>query len=300
MKSPVLSVLVPNHNNASLLGECLDSILEQSFRELEIVVYDDASSDDSVAIVEEYMRKEPQRVRLIRGTEKGGPAHARNQAALASRGRYLTTLDADDVFADPGKLEREMSLVNRIRQEEGVDAAAFSDVLEVSPNGDTKLWGDHMKINEGWIRDHLLIRSGFVPRDFVFPRKVFSECGGFDPRLRTHEDWDLKIRLAGILPFYFTGAPGTAYHRRETGLSQINRRRRLCNLWRIYRRYRKLLKPEMRRQADRAFGKLMRDREKDNPSLEAALRRFACGRIDAILAPRRQANRIKQWTSNQS
>jgi len=300
MCTPQLSVLVANHNHAAVLGECLNSILGQSFRNLEAVVYDDASSDDSAAVVEAYRRKDPRRVRLLPGKKRKGPAYARNQAALAARGRYLTTLDADDIFADYGKLERELSLVARVLEEQGIDAAAFSDVVEESPGGETRLWGDYMKVNEGWIRDHLLARSGFIPRDFVFSRRAFADSGGYDPRLSTHEDWDLKIRLAGVIPFYYTGAPGTVYRRGPAGLSQTGHRRRMRNLWRVYRRHRIHLDSESRRAADQAFRIFMLGREKGSNPLEAAMRRLLCGRIDRFLAPGRQEKRTRQWNINQS
>ncbi|MDY0296431.1 MAG: glycosyltransferase [Acidobacteriota bacterium] len=284
---PMISVLVANRNHAEYIGECLRSILDQSIENLEAVVYDDASTDGSAALVEDIRRSEPQRVRLLTGKRRRGPGYARNQAARAARGQFLTTLDADDYFVGKDKLKREMELLDGIAATEGIQAAVFSDVLETSPDGNERRWSDFLTVHEGWIQTRLITRDGFIPRDFLFPRTAFFACGGYDSRLKTHEDWDLKIRLAAILPFYFTGVPGVVYRRLDNGLSRTCRHRRICNLWRVYGRHRHCLEPGRRSSADREFAKKISGLEAPDPGLPALLRRWVCGRL-GIVMPRRR------------
>lgn len=280
MTTPLISVLVANRNHEDYLGECLGSIFTQSVKELEVVLYDDASSDGSMAITEEFRRREPQRFKLLRGYQQQGPANARNQAARAARGYYLTTLDADDFFVDKDKLKREMELLDGLSAN-GIQAAAFSDVLETNDDRNLRKWSDSLEVHQGWIQTRLITRDGFIPRDFLFPRAAFFACGGYDSRLKTHEDWELKIRLAAILPFYYTGAPGVVYRRLESGLSRSCHHQRMCNLWRVYRRHRGRVHPKQRREANRVFRERMGTLESGH-SGTALIRRWTCGLLGAM------------------
>ena len=299
--SPLLSVIVANHNHEEYLDECLKSILGQTLKDLEVVVFDDASTDGSVDLIREWQRREPERIQLIPGRRQRGPAFARNQAIKNSRGRYLTTLDADDIYYDPDKLIREMNLIEKVFNEKGIEVGAFSDVVEEQENGVTRKWSERLPVRQGWIMASILMRDGVIPHNYVIPRFAYDRVGGYDPRLSTHEDWDLKIRLAGTLPFYYTGAPGIVYRRRESGLSRTRHNLRMCNLWRVFRRNLFRLPPGKREAARRTFADLMKNRENvrfhspnaDGISAEgkenragwdatALWRRLFCGRIDLL------------------
>src|SRR5262249_36083521 len=94
---PTVSVIMANYNGAAHLAGAIRSIQEQSLRDLEIIVSDDASSDDSVRIVTELMAEDP-RIRLVRGERNGGPAAARNRALLLTKGEGIAVIDSDDLL----------------------------------------------------------------------------------------------------------------------------------------------------------------------------------------------------------
>lgn len=93
---PILSVIVPSYNNAPWLPRCLDSILDQSFRDLEIIVVDDGSADESPAVIREYERKDSR----IRGffQENAGVTAARLAGVAQAAGSWITFVDSDDVI----------------------------------------------------------------------------------------------------------------------------------------------------------------------------------------------------------
>ena len=93
-----VSVVIPAHNGAQFVGEALDSVFAQTYRPIEVIVVDDGSEDDTVAVVEAY----GPRVQLIRQAHSG-PGGARNTGVAAAMGTYLAFLDADDLWP-PGKL----------------------------------------------------------------------------------------------------------------------------------------------------------------------------------------------------
>jgi succinoglycan biosynthesis protein ExoO len=103
-EAPCVTVVMANHNGARHLAAAVRSVLDQSLSDLELVVVDDASSDDSLAVIAEAALADP-RVRTIRQGVNGGPAAARNRALAAARGRWIAVVDSDDLMA-PDRLER--------------------------------------------------------------------------------------------------------------------------------------------------------------------------------------------------
>ena len=91
----LVSVVVPMHNSEKYIGRCLDSLIGQNLKEIEIIVVDDSRNNDSAKIVEEYVRKDP-RVHLLRNPESIGPGPTRNRGIEAARGEYVGFVDSDD------------------------------------------------------------------------------------------------------------------------------------------------------------------------------------------------------------
>ncbi|WP_085506203.1 glycosyltransferase family 2 protein [Thalassobacillus devorans] len=116
-QTPLVSVITPAYNAERFIGETIQSVIDQTFTDWEMVIVDDRSQDRTVEIVEEYRRKDP-RIRLVVLEENSGSAVARNTAIREAGGRYLAFLDSDDLWL-PEKLERQLKFM----QETGV---AFS------------------------------------------------------------------------------------------------------------------------------------------------------------------------------
>ena len=104
----LISVVVPAWRAEKTLAATLDSILSQTWRELEVLVVDDASPDGTLALAQSYAAKEP-RVRVIAQPQNGGVSKARNRGVREARGEWIAFLDSDDLWM-PEKLERQMAL----------------------------------------------------------------------------------------------------------------------------------------------------------------------------------------------
>jgi glycosyltransferase involved in cell wall biosynthesis len=213
---PLISVIIANYNNEPYLAECIDSVLEQTYSNLEIIIVDDASTDGSIRLIGEYVSGDP-RIRLIRNDRNRGIQNVRNQGIAAARGEYITTLDGDDVFYSKDKLQQEMRVVNVHADS---DVIAFSDVMLINERSAAKgRVSRSMPIIEGDIFNQIFTRSCFIPRDFLLKKTMLDAVGGYDPEIPIYEDWDLKIRLARRYPFYFSEVVGVGYRRHGAGLS---------------------------------------------------------------------------------
>lgn len=213
-----VSLVIPNRNNARYLGQCLASALCQTRPFREIIVVDDASTDESVSVVRVLAEKHPQ-VCLIERTVCCGVSAARNTGLRSATSPFVTLLDADDFFWSPRKNEQECSMIEASGGLEKV--IAFSDVQLVSAAGaDLGPVSARRCPREGWIFDPMLRLDGMIPRDFTFARRLHEQAGGFDEALGLYEDWDFKLRLARLAEFRYTGAAGVAYRSNPAGLSR--------------------------------------------------------------------------------
>ena len=215
---PLVSAIVPAFNAASYLGAALDSLRAQTVRNLEIIVIDDGSSDDTASIARRHASEDP-RVRVIsRETPSGRPATARNAGLRAARGKYIALLDADDTSI-PTRLEhgvRAMELTG--------SGFAFADVQRFYPDTGTLAPAGTLEMDEFPRRASpylervagnvylcspsfgafLLTYVAIVTSTVMFTRELLAaEPTWFDESLVCFEDLDLWMRLADHTRFVF-------------------------------------------------------------------------------------------------
>ena len=218
----ILSVIVANYNNEQFVRDAVDSVLDQTCKDLEIVVADDGSSDNSPEIIRDYEKKHPGIVRGLFSSANSGVAWARHEAILEARGEYITTLDSDDYYYDSRKLEKEIKLIQFYKVKEHKDILAFSNIVLVRRDKEViAQQGNSETVREGMIFEDIITRSCMIPRDFIMNKVAYFEAGGYDLSIPMYEDWDLKLRLAAIYNFYYTGIDGTAYRQHGSGLSSV-------------------------------------------------------------------------------
>jgi glycosyltransferase involved in cell wall biosynthesis len=258
----LLSVIVANYNYGTYIRECLDSILNQTFKNLEIIVSDDGSTDDSPKIIRDYEKRYPGVVIGIFSPVKRGAAQARHEAILKARSEYITTLDSDDYYYDNQKLEKEMELISSHKKTTNKDIIAYSNIVLVKEDKSVICFqGNPENIKEGKILNDMITRSCMIPRDFIVKKQAYFEVGGYNKRFAIYEDWDLKIRLAKKYEFYYTGINGTAYRRHGTGLSSIPISKNIKWLKKVFKKNKGLIDKTQKREAVKAivnFTKIMK------------------------------------------
>lgn len=105
----LVSIIIPSYNSYDFIHKTIDSVINQTYPNWEMIIVDDVSPDNSNEIIEEYIRKDD-RIKLIMLEKNSGPAVARNRAIEEARGRYIAFLDADDLWK-PEKLEKQIKFM---------------------------------------------------------------------------------------------------------------------------------------------------------------------------------------------
>ena len=185
------SVIIPLYNKGPYLSKALASVKAQTFRDFELIVVDDGSTDDSFKVAQEVLTDADVKHQLIR-QENAGVSMARNNGVRVASGDYICFLDADDWWA-PSFLERMDWLIH-----EYPDAGIYGTNYYVVKNGRQKICVTTAQT--GYInycrtyaeKLQMPLWTGAVS----IPRSVFCETGGFKPHLKLGEDFDLWIRIA--------------------------------------------------------------------------------------------------------
>jgi glycosyltransferase involved in cell wall biosynthesis len=186
-QTPVASFLVAAYNAAGSIRSCVDSLLQQVFRDLEVIVIDDASTDETQAVL---ACVEDPRLRVIRLENNAGRAVARNTGAQAARGEFLAVHDADDVSL-PLRLDETLDVMSRRQQ---VIVASGQAVYVDRRLGRWRL--REFPQSDGSIKERLLAGDMAVCHTASLIRKsAFNAVGGYDPALRRAQDFDLMRRL---------------------------------------------------------------------------------------------------------
>lgn len=205
-----VSAIIPTYNSALYLASAVDSVLAQTLQEIEVVVIDDGSADET----ESLMRGYGSRVRYFR-QRNGGVAVARNRGIRESRGRYVAFLDADDVWV-PHKLETQLAALGKNPDHRACYSAFTIADSDLSP------LGVNQSVRKASALEDLLLGGNLVgtPSSVLCERALFDEASGFDPTLSQCADWEMWIRLAVLTDFLYVNEPLVTYRQHGANMSR--------------------------------------------------------------------------------
>lgn len=194
MKNPLVSIIIPVYNGSNYLSEAIESALNQTYKNIEVIVVNDGSNDDGKT--DKIVRSYIPRITYIE-KPNGGVGSAINMGIRQMKGAYASWLSHDDLYY-PNKVERQVSLLNEIIELEG----AFNDVIyssteTINSKGDTILKKHSLNAK---IQNAEIVFSHFS--DFILcgcatliPKQLFEEIGYFDESLVTVQDTEFWCRV---------------------------------------------------------------------------------------------------------
>jgi glycosyltransferase involved in cell wall biosynthesis len=224
-RTKLVSVVIASYNLGRYLPYAVESVLAQSYPEVEVQIVDDGSTDETTDVLRHWQHHP--RVRVHRQAN-GGQARAKNAGVRLSRGAFVAFLDADDVWL-PDKLAWQIPLFEG-RPELGV---VYSDYEKMDSLGQP-LPRERTELHRGWISGPLLIENFVGFPTAVVRRSYLERYGGFDESLGMGIDYDLWLRLSARCQFDFVPR-STARYRVWAGQMSGNYRERYRSGIRIMR-----------------------------------------------------------------
>ncbi len=208
---PTVSVIIPVYNGAGEVRRAIDSALGQKHTDVEVIVINDGSKDETGSVLAEY----GDQIRAI-NQQNRGLSRTRNNGIALSAGEWVAFLDHDDYW-QPDKLSLQLKAAERT----GFDviytnAGNFGDVARVA-----ELRSEPEAMAEGDLLSQLLLDNFIVVSSVMIRRTVIQDMGGFDTSLPSVEDWDLWLKLASRgVKFAAVGEPVTMYQWRAGSMSK--------------------------------------------------------------------------------
>lgn len=206
---PLVSVIIPTYNRASLVCRAIDNVLAQTWKHVQLIVVDDGSTDETQQRLRAYGR----RIQVVTQSNSGAAA-ARNRGLQEAQGEIVAFQDSDDLW-DLTKLERQVQLLETLGPSvpcclcnlalgiiDGREHTSFS-YADMRPQHEEGLWTN--------VAEVLATRFVFFNQTAAIRRPVLEKAGGFDQTLDFLEDYDLPLRLAPEGPWAFIREPLVFY-----------------------------------------------------------------------------------------
>jgi len=229
----LVSVVIPTFNRPAMLARAIESVLNQTYTNLEIIVVDDASEGDIEAVVRSFS---DERIKLIRHEHNQGGSAARNTGIWHSRGRYIAFLDDDDEWLSQ-KTEKQLE---DLKMKGPGHKVSFCLATYL----DESLGKDQWTSGPGWDGNHLreMLSQGLVASTScaLIERDCFEKVGGFRTDLPCYQDWEMWIRLAERYDFGYLNEALVTYHLHRRAKISSNDSARMVAYPIIYRTHKDL------------------------------------------------------------
>ncbi len=185
-KIPLVSVIIPTYNRAHLVKDAINSALQQTYKNVEVIVIDDGSTDNTKEILAKYGNK----INYLY-KENGGCSSARNLGVSKARGEYIAFLDSDDLWY-PEKIEKQTAVIKMTNYN-----IVMSDIEFVDKDNNHLSFSNLREVikKDGDIMKYLLYRPYITCSYMLIKKTVFSKVGIFDETFKTAEDLDMLLRI---------------------------------------------------------------------------------------------------------
>ena len=228
MDSPLVSVIIPTYNGSRFIKESIQSVLDQTYPNIEIIVVDDGSTDNTPAIVKSIA--DPRIIHIRQANS--GVSMARNHGIDISHGDYIAFLDHDDLWL-PHKLEKQMPFF----KQNPMLALIYSDTFIINENNFIiGKYSHKIKFFRGMIFKELFLSCFITILTVVIKKSAFFEVGPFLP-FKICEDYDLFLKCAAKYPIDYIDEPLAKYRVHESNYSknyetEVNECIEIFDFWR--------------------------------------------------------------------
>lgn len=189
----MVTVIIPSYNREKTIKRAVDSVLNQSYKDIEVIVVDDCSTDNTLDVVKSI---KDSRLKVFKLNENSGACVARNFGIEKAKGQYIAFQDSDDEWL-PEKLEKQMIAFNK-----------NADVVFCAFNRIDNTYKDvYPVLTDGFVQRKTILEKSYVSTQTLIARKECFDNIKFDPQMPRLQDYDLVIRLSKKFSFYFLSEP---------------------------------------------------------------------------------------------
>ncbi len=210
----LVSIIMPVYNGERFIGEALDSILMQSYKNFELIVINDGSTDNTLEILQQYKTRFDERLLIINQPNQGQVV-AKNKGLNLARGDFISFLDSDDRW-HPRKLESQIDLLLK-NPSVGL---CYTEAVLIDERGNQI---GYRTVNPSYIGkcfNKLIMGNCITASSVLLKRECIDKVGSFDTSLTACENWDLWLRISRISELKYIKKPLTYYRIHQEHMSK--------------------------------------------------------------------------------
>ena len=243
---PLLSIVICTYNRPLLLMRALNSVIKQTFKDCQIIVIDDASTDNTKEVVKEYIDLN-MGVEYYRNDHNLGVTKSRNRGCSIAKGKYIAMLDSDDWWSDNDKLAKQVAIL-----EANPQIGVLGTGINMCDDLDNVMKKRIFNSSDEDIRKEILFNNQFCQSSVMFRKDAYIAAGGYDESLVVLEDFDLWLRIG--LRYKLANIPEilTSYFINPEGICKLQKKRLVKTNKMLIERY-KLNYPGYMKAKFRAF-----------------------------------------------
>jgi len=198
-KTPKVSVITITFNRENYIRQAIDSVLSQTFKDLELIIIDDASTDNTQKVIEEYMKKD-MRIKYYRNEKNLGIAKTRNKGLALATSEYIAPLDSDDIWLDQNKLRKQVEFLD-INKDYCMLGGGIMHIDAESNHVKKVLF----PVYDSLIRKIILQFNPFPQSTLLYRKSIALACGGYSENYKICDDYELWLKMG--LKAKFTNIP---------------------------------------------------------------------------------------------
>lgn len=215
--NPEVSVVVAAYNHEKYISALLESIFGQTFKNFELVIIDDGSTDATPDIIKEYALRYPDKIRFIHQKNRGF-VKTINSAFKMCRGRYIAPVGSDDIWL-PSKLQDQIDKFN----EDPKVSLVYADINIINENGDVLCrYNRFAKPYWGQITEHLFVSNFVSGIILMYKRELFDRYGYWSPKYKIASDYEFTLRISPYITIGYVNKVLALYRVHENSSSGLN------------------------------------------------------------------------------
>jgi len=222
--SPLVTTIVLSYNQSRFVLETLESVRAQTYKNTQLIIVDDCSSDNSVEIIERWLEHNGAPCAFIRHNQNQGICKSLNDALAVAKGKYISMTASDDLWM-PEKLSQQVDIMESQPSQTGM---LYSDAFQIGEHGESlpgMFIEAHRKLAampQGRVLNTLLEQNFIPAMTTLVRRSCYERLGFFDENL-LWEDWDMWLRIARHYSFVYSPIPSAKYRRHSQSFTQSKR-----------------------------------------------------------------------------
>lgn len=205
---PTVSIHMCTYNREHFIQQAIDSVLAQTYTDFELLILDDASTDNTKEVVLPYLIDT--RIRYITNEYNLGITKNRNKALSLSQGKYIAVLDSDDYWIDTKKIQKQIDFLEKHN-----DYALVGTYMNIVDNTNHLIKKVSYPTSHFLIKQLLLIKNMFAHSSVMYRKDIIISLGGYDESLAIWEDYDLWLKIGLTYKYSNISEYTTAYRKHD-------------------------------------------------------------------------------------